>query len=322
MTSTTLLLRRRAARRHLVREARPVHHRHAPVRARLQPRHRPAVADPHRLRRLPHHRRAASASWPRTHLGVRKDIVAVPLQHDTPDAMAQPAWRRAGLAEGRVRADPGRDHAQARRGRARLRARSAEKMARSARWSTPSALTTKGVTFEPERTGRAICAPRTARARRCRRRPAVARHATSTSARRSSRCPARRTAASPRRASRPLEKRTGSEAGRPGRGARGQADHLRRHPGPPGPGDHLPGVVRQRRPAAVATPRSPINVERNKPWHTLTGRMHFYLDHDWITELGEALPIFRPPLDMSRAVRRAGPGDVRRSRSTGSSRSG
>jgi len=41
-----------------------------------------------------------------------------------------------------------------------------------------------------------------------------------------------------------------------------------------------------------------INVERLKPWHTLTGRQHFYLDHDWITELGEGLPVFRPPLDM------------------------
>jgi nitrate reductase alpha subunit len=42
-----------------------------------------------------------------------------------------------------------------------------------------------------------------------------------------------------------------------------------------------------------------INVERLKPWHTLTGRQHFYLDHDWMTELGECLPVFRPPLNMS-----------------------
>lgn len=41
-----------------------------------------------------------------------------------------------------------------------------------------------------------------------------------------------------------------------------------------------------------------INVERRKPWHTLTGRQHLFLDHDWMTELGEQLPIFRPPLDM------------------------
>ncbi|MGN6252965.1 MAG: nitrate reductase subunit alpha [Marmoricola sp.] len=41
-----------------------------------------------------------------------------------------------------------------------------------------------------------------------------------------------------------------------------------------------------------------INVERLKPWHTLTGRQHFYLDHDWMEELGETLPAYRPPLNM------------------------
>lgn len=41
-----------------------------------------------------------------------------------------------------------------------------------------------------------------------------------------------------------------------------------------------------------------INVERLKPWHTLTGRQHFYLDHDWMSELGESLPVYRPPLNM------------------------
>lgn len=43
-----------------------------------------------------------------------------------------------------------------------------------------------------------------------------------------------------------------------------------------------------------------VNIERLKPFHTLTGRMHFYLDHDWMTDVGEALPIYRPPLDMQR----------------------
>jgi nitrate reductase alpha subunit len=42
-----------------------------------------------------------------------------------------------------------------------------------------------------------------------------------------------------------------------------------------------------------------INVERLKPWHTLTGRQHFYLDHDWMLELGEGLPVYRPPLNMT-----------------------
>jgi nitrate reductase alpha subunit len=39
-----------------------------------------------------------------------------------------------------------------------------------------------------------------------------------------------------------------------------------------------------------------MNVEREKPWHTLSGRMQFYVDHQWMLELGEGLPVFRPPL--------------------------
>ncbi|GAA2796549.1 nitrate reductase subunit alpha [Saccharopolyspora taberi] len=43
-----------------------------------------------------------------------------------------------------------------------------------------------------------------------------------------------------------------------------------------------------------------INVEQLKPWHTLTGRQHVFLDHDWMAELGEQLPLYRPPLDLHR----------------------
>jgi nitrate reductase alpha subunit len=39
-----------------------------------------------------------------------------------------------------------------------------------------------------------------------------------------------------------------------------------------------------------------MNVERDKPWHTLSGRMHLYLDHEWMLELGEGLPVYRPPV--------------------------
>ncbi|MEU6113270.1 nitrate reductase subunit alpha [Streptomyces sp. NPDC047117] len=42
-----------------------------------------------------------------------------------------------------------------------------------------------------------------------------------------------------------------------------------------------------------------VNTEHRKPWHTLTGRQHFYLDHDWMAEFGEQLPVYRPPLDMA-----------------------
>ncbi len=43
-----------------------------------------------------------------------------------------------------------------------------------------------------------------------------------------------------------------------------------------------------------------INIERLKPFHTLTGRQQFYVDHDWFLGMGEMLPVYRPPLNMTR----------------------
>ncbi len=43
-----------------------------------------------------------------------------------------------------------------------------------------------------------------------------------------------------------------------------------------------------------------INVERSVPWRTLTGRQQFYVDHEWLLEYGEALPTYRPPLNLAR----------------------
>jgi len=51
-----------------------------------------------------------------------------------------------------------------------------------------------------------------------------------------------------------------------------------------------------------------VNVERKKPWHTLTGRMQFFLDHDWMQEYGEALPAYRPPLGYARLLAPEGEG--------------
>lgn len=50
------------------------------------------------------------------------------------------------------------------------------------------------------------------------------------------------------------------------------------------------------------------NLERLKPWHTLTGRPQFYVDHDWMIDMGEALPIFRPPLDVAALYGERAPG--------------
>jgi nitrate reductase alpha subunit len=53
-----------------------------------------------------------------------------------------------------------------------------------------------------------------------------------------------------------------------------------------------------------------LNVEEKVPFRTLTGRAQFYVDHEWMRAFGEGLPIFRPPLNMealgSTAVAREG----------------
>ena len=40
-----------------------------------------------------------------------------------------------------------------------------------------------------------------------------------------------------------------------------------------------------------------LNVERLVPWRTLTGRQHFYLDHEGYLQWGEALPTYKPRPD-------------------------
>ena len=41
------------------------------------------------------------------------------------------------------------------------------------------------------------------------------------------------------------------------------------------------------------------NVQRLMPFHTLSGRQHFYLDHQWTLGMGENLPVYRPPLPLN-----------------------
>jgi nitrate reductase alpha subunit len=52
-----------------------------------------------------------------------------------------------------------------------------------------------------------------------------------------------------------------------------------------------------------------VNVDRLVPWRTLTGRQHFYVDHAWLLEFGEGLPVFRPPIDVLRHVGEQHSGD-------------
>jgi nitrate reductase alpha subunit len=48
------------------------------------------------------------------------------------------------------------------------------------------------------------------------------------------------------------------------------------------------------------------NVEHLIPWRTLTGRQQLYLDHEWILDLGEGLPAYRPPVDAGQLMGLAG----------------
>ena len=38
-------------------------------------------------------------------------------------------------------------------------------------------------------------------------------------------------------------------------------------------------------------------VEKKRPWRTLTGRQQFYVDHPWYLELGEGLPVHKEPVE-------------------------
>ncbi len=40
-------------------------------------------------------------------------------------------------------------------------------------------------------------------------------------------------------------------------------------------------------------------IEKKRPWRTLTGRQQFYIDHPWFLEFGEQLPVYREPLAES-----------------------
>ncbi len=52
------------------------------------------------------------------------------------------------------------------------------------------------------------------------------------------------------------------------------------------------------------------NIERGRPFHTLTGRQHYYLDHDWMRDMGESMPIYKPPLDLKMLNGGLNPGHV------------
>ncbi|WP_102141357.1 nitrate reductase subunit alpha [Mycobacterium hubeiense] len=243
------------------------------------------------------HRIARGFSWlAEKHLGKRKDIVAMPLQHDSADALAQPHGRVLDWKAGECEPIPGktmprlvevdRDYPAV-----------AEKMAALGPMVETVGLTTKGVTTHPEAeveylraTNGAVVSGVAAG------RPALAKdtHAAEAILALSGTTNGRLAV----EGFEALERRTGIELADLAKESEGKRITFADTQSRPVPVNTSPEWSGSETGGRRYSPFT-INTERLKPWHTLTGRQHFYLDHDWMSELGEQLPIFRPPLDMT-----------------------
>ncbi|WP_327352129.1 nitrate reductase subunit alpha [Streptomyces sp. NBC_01304] len=233
----------------------------------------------------------------RAHLGVRKDIVATALQHDTPGETAQPGgvvldWKNGDCEPVPGRTMPGlavveRDYTAI-----------GEKFASLGPLVEKLGLPVKGIAFRPDQEVESL----KERNGTVRGGPADGRPLLDTAVKAANTILALSGTTNGRLATQgfhTLEERTGQEM------AHLAAEHE---------GKLITYADTQAAPVPVIT--SPewsgseaggrrytaftLNTEHLKPWHTLTGRQHFFLDHDWIHELGEALPVYRPPLDMNK----------------------
>ncbi|MEU0741290.1 nitrate reductase subunit alpha [Streptomyces sp. NPDC006134] len=231
------------------------------------------------------------------HLGVRKDLVAAPLQHDTPGETAQPGGVVRDWKRGECDPEPGRTLPNLTVVERDYTAIGA-KFAALGPLAEGKGLPAKGITLRPdEEVERLRQSNGTVRGG-----PADGRPSLDTAVKMANTILALSGTTNGRLAVqgfRTLEAKTGREM------AHLAAEHE---------GKRITYADTQSAPVPVIT--SPewsgseaggrrytaftLNTEHLKPWHTLTGRQHFFLDHDWMHELGEALPVYRPPLDMNR----------------------
>jgi nitrate reductase alpha subunit len=233
----------------------------------------------------------------RTHLGVRRDLMAVPLMHDTPDELAQPSGEARDWARGECEPIPGRSMPKlvvVERDYGAV----AEKLTALGPLTEQLGVTVKGVHWPlAEEVAELARRNGTVRGGIADGRPSLERAEDACEAilALSGTTNGRNAVAS----FRDLEQRTGLDLADL---ATGRAS------------DRVTFANTQQGPATVITSAewsgieaegrrySPFtqNVERGIPWHTLTGRQQFYLDHAWLRELGDALPAFRPPLNLGR----------------------
>jgi nitrate reductase alpha subunit len=231
----------------------------------------------------------------RTHLGTRRDLVTVPLQHDTPGETAQPGGRVRDWAAGQAEPVPGRTmpvFTVVERDYGAI----ADKLAALGPLVDSLGLTTKAVTVRPDHEVELLAHSNGVMAGGA----GDGRPALDTDVKMAEAILALSGTTNGRLAVegfRRLEERTGQRLVDLAEGSEEKritfADTQAR-PVPVITSPEWSGSETGGRRYAPFT----INVERLKPWHTLTGRMHFFLDHDWVSDLGETMPIYRPPLDM------------------------
>ncbi|MBB6033233.1 nitrate reductase subunit alpha [Phytomonospora endophytica] len=240
-------------------------------------------------------RRFSELAGPR--LGVRRDVVAVPLQHDTPGETAQPGGTVRDWRTGEVEPVPGktmpnfvvveRDYGAV-----------ADKMAALGPLVDTLGVTTKAVTYRPDEEVEHLAAVNGVMDSGA----AEGRPAIDTDAKMAETILSLSATTNGRLAVqgfKELERRTGVRLADLAEGSEEKrisfADTQAR-PVPVITSPEWSGSETGGRRYAPFT----VNVERLKPWHTLTGRMHFLLDHDWMHEMGETLPVYRAPLNMQR----------------------
>ena len=188
----------------------------------------------------------------RTHLGVRRDVVAVPLQHDTPGETAQPGGRVLDWRAGEVAAVPGRtmpNFVAVERDYPAV----AEKMASIGPLVDRLGMTTKAVTYHPDEEIAYLSAKNGVMLGGA----GDGRPAIDTDAKMAEAVLALSATTNGRLAVQGFRAAGAAHrysARRPCRGQRGEAHHLRRHTGPPGAGDHQPRVVGQRDRRAALCP--------------------------------------------------------------------
>ena len=226
-------------------------------------------------------------------LGVRHDIVVAPLQHDTPDEIGQPLGRVLDWGVGEVEPEPGRTMPK-------LLSVERDYGAVAAKMRAVGPLldqlgsTTKGASWKPlqevdylgRRHGRVRGGPADGRPR-IDRAEQVGEAILALSGTTNGRLAVE--------GFRSLEERCGvplANVAADREGDRVTFFDAQVQPRTVIPSPEWSGIEGEDRRYSPFT----INVEHKKPWHTLSGRQHFFLDHEWIQELGEQLPVFKPPL--------------------------